>query len=306
MGIHRILLDGQNEIFTELFTNLSKTASKSYYLTVSLRKISYNSFISAVEEQNEQFVRELDNDLRKLVLSNELFIDMTATCREYTRKVFETQHRFSRDTIDYCKKFYVIVNELSTQTDYQHALYLLEALKIKEISFMVISFEEHVTTTSSNISKLIDLAFRDHEYETEIIFRDPVSSAPDRRTIISKYRRKVVKIYLSYNSCLKVLPERIKAASVAFAVSGPLRADQELSPSQQDLLLDLTIFVMSHYPATVLFVYDGPASYYDDDSRELQFTNSRLNASKSKLLLREFGGNEIFGNCVNIGVGKPY
>jgi len=302
MGINRILKEGQNEIFTELFANLTKTASMSYSLTVYMRKSSFDSFIGAVEEQNQQFADELDSNLKKLVLGKELFIDLTATCREYTKQVFETQHRFSTDTIEYCKTLFVVVNDLCTQTDLQHALYLLDALQVKDITNLMISFEELVTYTEWNVSKLINLALpRGLECQTEIVLQDHFTSANNKRNIVSKYRRKKIKIYIPHDSRLKAIPQQIKLSSVSFTVRGPFLSDQELSPSQRDILLDLATFVMERYPTVVLFVHDGPSHYWlDHQKAQATVTNNQPNTSKSKLLFGEFGGNDIFSNCVTI------
>ena len=282
MGIYHLLQGEKNEILTELFRKMMKLTEKSS----SNEQRAFERFI---HEQQKSFGEQLEQDLQRLIIDNNLFIDQTHSCSDFMAKLFEIKHCFSRATINSCAKLYIHVNDLSTRTDQRNAIYLLNALEIKFVSFLMVTFDE----VTPDVIKLVDMSKSDartYFKKVSIVFLDPMSN---KKTSQVFSNRKGVRFFINYKSRMQTLPKELKVWGESFSVSGPLKTHQDLSIHQKSILFDLTEHVIETYPLKKLVVFDGPQYWASNHLED-------ANQNKSKLLVERYDEKENFNLCVII------
>ena len=288
MGIYHLLQGEKNEILAELFRKMMTLTEKSRSNERTFEKfIQERTFEKFIQEQQKSFGEQLEQDFQRLIIDNNLFIDQTLFCSDFMAKSFEIKHRFSRTAINACKKLYIHVNDLSSRTDQRNAIYLLNALEIKHVSFLMVTFDE----LTPDVIKLVDISKSDartYFKNVSIVFLDPGSNQKTSRVFSN---RKGVRFFINDQCQMQTLYVELKNWGESFSVSGPLRTHQELSTNQKLILFDLTEHVIDSYPVKKLIVYDGPQYWAQNQLEE-------ANQSKSKLLLEKYDKKEKFNLCV--------
>ena len=284
MGIYHLYQEGKNEILKGLFERMLVLMEKT-----SSRR-DEKAFEKFIHDQRKSYGLKLEKDIQQLIVDGNLNIDMTQRCSNFMAKVFEIKHKFSKTTIAACKNLYAHVNELALQTDQRNAIYLLEALEVKHITFLTFTFNE----LSPDIIKLITMSKSSSKTKPRkltMTFLDPMSVSKVSRVISTKN----ISLFINYQCHMNKLPEELKALGEYFSVRGPLRCNQEMSSAQKSILMDLTEYVIHAYPPKKLYVYDGP-KYLSSSTKQLEEANKK----KSRLLVDEFDHRDNFNLCVLI------